>query len=128
MKKSAHLALGVLAGLSLGCTITALARPKTAQDPVKSKPDSYTVFLENDKMRVFEYRLKPGETEPLHSHPCGVFYYFFTDAKFKAKDGKIIENAKAGDHGWREPVTHQAQNVGENEIRALIVEPRPCSY
>ena len=83
MKKSAHLALGLFAGLAIGGGIVALARPKPAQDPVKAKPDSYNVFL---------------------------------------------ENAKAGDHGWREPVTHQAQNVGDNEIRALIVEPRPCKY
>jgi hypothetical protein len=33
----------------------------SAQDPVKTSPQYYKVLLENDQVRVLEYRLKPGE-------------------------------------------------------------------
>jgi quercetin dioxygenase-like cupin family protein len=45
-----------------------------AQDPVTTSPRYHKVLLENDKVRVLEYRLKPGETEATHSHPAGVVY------------------------------------------------------
>src|SRR5438477_9460942 len=45
-----------------------------AQDPVKTSPQYYKVLLENDQVRVLEYRLKAGEKEPMHSHPTGVVY------------------------------------------------------
>jgi hypothetical protein len=38
-----------------------------AQDPVKQSPQYYKVLLENDQVRVLEYRLKPGEKEPMHN-------------------------------------------------------------
>jgi hypothetical protein len=34
-----------------------------AQDPVKISPQFYKLLLENDQVRVLEYRLKPGEKE-----------------------------------------------------------------
>jgi hypothetical protein len=39
------------------------------QDAVKLSPQYYTVKAENDRVRVLEYRLKPGEKEVMHSHP-----------------------------------------------------------
>jgi beta-alanine degradation protein BauB len=43
-------------------------------DPVAISPQLYTVRLENDRLRVLEYRLKPGKEEPMHSHPPGVVF------------------------------------------------------
>ena len=34
------------------------------QDPVKITPQFYKVLLENDQVRVLEYRIKPGEKKP----------------------------------------------------------------
>ena len=45
-----------------------------AQDLVKTSPQYYKVPLENDQVRVLEYRLKAGEKEAMHSHPAGVVY------------------------------------------------------
>ena len=53
-----------------------------AQDPVKTSPQYYKVLLENDQVRVLEYRLKAGEEEPMHSHPAGVLYVL-SGAKLK---------------------------------------------
>jgi len=51
------------------------------QDPTKLASQLYRVVLNNDCVRVIDYRLKPGEKEPMHSHPSGVLVYYLTDAK-----------------------------------------------
>ena len=98
-----------------------------AQDPVKTSPQYYKVLLENDQVRVLEYRLKAGEKEPMHSHLYGVFVYFLSDAKIRTTfpDGKTSEDSKkAGDTVWRDPVTHAGENIGDAEAHALLIEPR----
>jgi len=61
-------------------TLSAIA---TAQDPAKLAPQFYRVVLDNDDARVIDYHLKPGEKEPMHSHPSGVLVYYLTDAKMR---------------------------------------------
>jgi quercetin dioxygenase-like cupin family protein len=104
--------------LALLCTTT------HAQDPVKTSPQYYKVLLENDQVRVLEYRLKPGEKEAMHSHPAGVVYVL-SGAKLKvtSPDGKTEErSATAGETIWREPVTHALQNVGDTEAHAIAID------
>ncbi len=99
----------------------------SAQDPTKLAPQNYKLLFENSQIRVIDYRLKPGEKEPMHSHPYGVFVYFFTDAKIRITlpDGTMTTNPKrAGDTVWRDPVTHAGENVGDVEVHALLVEPQ----
>lgn len=111
--------------MTLLCFLTAvLLSPVFGQDPVKLSPQYYKVLIDNDEMRVLEFRFKPGEKEPMHSHPRG-FVYSLTDAKLKMSfpDGKTEEIAiKAGEARWREPVTHAAENIGTTEAHAIAVE------
>ena len=53
-----------------------------AQDPVKVAPDHYKVLLDNDRVRVLEVHVRPGEKTAMHSHPATIIYSF-TDAKTK---------------------------------------------
>src|SRR3981189_1727545 len=95
-----------------------------AQDPVKVSPQYYKVLLENDQVRVLEYRLKAGEKEPMHSHPAGVVYVL-SDAKpkFSYPDGKTEERAAAtGETFWREQITHAVENVGDTEAHAIAID------
>lgn len=48
--------------------------PIVGQDPVKVAPNSYTVLLENEQVRVLKGCLKPGEKIPMHSHGYRVIY------------------------------------------------------
>jgi len=94
------------------------------QDPVKTSPQYYKVLLENDQVRVLEYRLKPGEREPMHSHPAGVVYVLNgARLRFSYPDGRTEERAAAtGETIWREPVTHTVENVGDTEAHAIAVD------
>jgi quercetin dioxygenase-like cupin family protein len=98
-------------------------------DPVKLSPQYYKVLLENEQVRVLEYRLKPGEKEPMHSHTTGILY-IFGDAKMKTTypGGRTEESSGgAGEAHWRKPVTHALENIGDTEAHALAVElKKPC--
>jgi quercetin dioxygenase-like cupin family protein len=101
------------------------------QDPVKLAPDKCKVLLENDRVRVLDIRLKPGEKLGMHSHPAAVTY-FLNDGKGKTSypDGRTNAlEVKAGQTAWSEAVTHANENVGTTELRVLVVEmkeaPKP---
>ena len=95
-----------------------------AQDPVTTSPQYYKVLLENDQVRVLEYRLKPGEIESMHSHPAGVVYVLSgATLKFSYPDGRTEEKAAAtGEAIWRDPVTHAVENIGKTEAHAIAID------
>ena len=117
------------AGLAVGVLAMAWAPRMWAQDAVRQSPQLYTVRLENDRVRVLEYRLKPGEKELTHSHPPGVVFYL-SDATFRTTgaDGKVTESKVTnGQVSWREFTTHDAENVGTTEAHAYAVELKQAS-
>src|SRR6267143_7204454 len=95
-----------------------------AQDPVKISPQYYKVLLENEQVRVLEYRLKAGEKEPMHSHPAGVVYVLNgAKLKFSYPDGRTEEKAATtGETIWREPTTHAVENIGDTQAHAIAVD------
>ncbi|MDQ5831922.1 MAG: cytoplasmic protein [Actinomycetota bacterium] len=125
MKRLSYLAVGIV----LGAFAVSAAGRVTTQDPVKVSPQYYEVRFENDRVRVLEFHLKPGEKEAMHSHPPGVVY-LLADATIRnvLPDGTSSEaSRKAGDVLWREDTTHTAENVGATEARAIAIELKPCT-
>ncbi len=121
MKNSTHIFIGVLLATLALVFVTKAA---VAQDPVKVSPEIYKVLLENDRVRVLEYRSKPGGKEAMHSHSASIIYVL-SDAKvkFTLPDGKTTESElKAGEVIWREAETHAVENVGTTEAHVLIIE------
>ena len=126
-----HLTTGIAIGALLATVAFAIStREARTQDPVKQSPQYYKVLLENDQVRVVEYRLKPGEKEPMHTHTTGVLY-IFGDAKMKTTfpDGRTTESSGgAGEAHWRNPVTHALENIGTTDAHALAVDlKKPCA-
>ena len=100
------------------------ARPAMAQDPAKVAGDIYKVVLENDRVRVLEAKLKPGDKTARHSHPANVVYSF-TDskAKFTPAGGKgTIRPLKADGLLWNPPETHVSENAGKTDAHVLLFE------
>lgn len=94
------------------------------QDPAKVAPKNVKVVFENDRLRVLEVRMKPGEKLPLHSHPA---HLTLTLSDFKGKflgaDGEArLADGQASAWSWTEPITHASENVGNTEIRAFAIE------
>ena len=83
-------------------------------------------LLDNDQVRIFEATIKVGEKTPEHSHPADEATYVLSGGKIKhtLPDGTTTtEERKTGEVRWRTaPVTHVAENVGDTELRFLIIE------
>ncbi|HTR76597.1 MAG TPA: hypothetical protein VMH39_00740 [Gemmatimonadaceae bacterium] len=112
-------AIALFAGMDLGKAL--------AQDAVRSQPGAYRVVLENERVRVLEFRARPGMElcgVGKHSHPAHLTIAL-TEAKVRVTlaDGtKVVATSKAGDVFWSEAETHTTENIGGGEARALIVE------
>jgi len=108
----------VLAGL------LALTGAATAQDPAVVNAKTIQVKLDNDRVRVLEAALKPGEKEQLHSHPAYVVYVVAGGkVRNHLADGKTSETEfKTGDVVYRDPLTHWAENIGTTTVRFILVE------
>jgi mannose-6-phosphate isomerase-like protein (cupin superfamily) len=95
-----------------------------AQDPAKQSPDKYKAIFNNDKVRVLDVHLKPGDKSPMHSHPNYIVYSFTNGSvKFTFKDGKTADvKTKAGQCMWRDAESHAVENTGKTEVHVLNIE------
>jgi quinol monooxygenase YgiN/quercetin dioxygenase-like cupin family protein len=104
--------------------LAALPLVARAQDPVPRYPRNYRVLVENDRVRVLDFRLRKGDTEELHSHPAHVLYVLepFT-IRFALPGGRTaVREAKAGDVLFSEAVTHSPTNIGSTDAHGILIE------
>ncbi|HUJ40668.1 MAG TPA: hypothetical protein VLW54_08995 [Candidatus Acidoferrales bacterium] len=89
-------------------------------------------LFENDRVRVLEVRIGPGEIVPLHTHRWPSVIHMQTGSHFVRRDGEghvTLDTREAGPAPklpltvWSGPLPpHSVENVGEDEIRLLSVE------
>jgi quercetin dioxygenase-like cupin family protein len=87
-------------------------------------PDIYQILLENERVRVLDIRMKPGDHSPMHAHP-NYLAYILSDGKvtFTAPDGTSEEvEVKAGQTMWREAESHEVHNLGSSQLHVLNIE------
>jgi quercetin dioxygenase-like cupin family protein len=129
MARSLDLAIGGLVGAAAMATVVAVAADSPTADPLRVSPQYYAVRLDNDRVRVLEWRLKPGLKEAMHSHPEG-FVFALADATLRSTlaDGtSTTHDYVSGEVTWRNAVTHAIENVGGTEAHVLAVELKGCS-
>lgn len=100
-----------------------------AQDPVITDGNHYKTLLENEQVRVLEYRDNPGQATHQHRHPAFVLYAL---APFKRKislpDGKVIlREFKTGDVIYSGAQTHIGENIGDTSTHIIMVEIKDAS-
>lgn len=117
-------ALPAAAALLLSFTQVLSAQVPAAADPVPRYPRNYKVLLENDRVRVLDFRLRRGDTEEFHSHPAHVLYVLEPfKVRFRLPDGRTaIREAKAGDVLFSDAVTHSPTNIGATDAHGILVE------
>jgi len=96
----------------------------TWPDPTKVAGDVYKMVMENDRVRVFDVRFKPGQKAMMHGHPDHVIYVLSDyTLNLKLPDGSSQEvQLKAGQAFWMGAGPHAAENIGKTEGHALVVE------
>jgi beta-alanine degradation protein BauB len=94
-----------------------------SHDPTETDPDKYKVVFENDRVRVLEYRDKPGDRTSPHRHPDSVMY---TLSSFERRlihgDRERDVQLEAGRVVWVAAQEHQGENIGTTETHSIFVE------
>ncbi|MDO8481804.1 MAG: cytoplasmic protein [bacterium] len=93
------------------------------QDPTVTDSDKYKVVFENDKVRVLEYKDKPGGKTNLHHHPNSVMYFLSSFKRQIAANGKTVTvDGKKGTVTWLKAQDHVGENIGDTDTHVLLVE------
>jgi quercetin dioxygenase-like cupin family protein len=103
-----------------------------ALDAMVAAPDHHEVLLENERVRVLDSRIKPGETVPVHTHRWASVLYILSTSEFIRYDAEgnavfdsrtAATNVESGTVVWSPPLrAHLVENVGDTEIRVISVE------
>lgn len=104
-----------------------VTREALAQDAVASDPRAFRVVLENERVRVLEYRSRPG------LGVCGHGMHYLPErvtvtltgakAKITGADGKgAIRDIPAGHVFYSPAETHAVENVGGAGTRIYMIE------
>lgn len=97
-----------------------------AEDAAKVAPHVYKVLFENDRVRMLEVKMQPGDSSDMHSHPDYAFYLLAGgEVRFTSPSGETAElELPEGATMWREAEEHATENVGGTAIHALFFEPK----
>jgi quercetin dioxygenase-like cupin family protein len=113
--------VGTFAIVALTILVSTLV---SAQDVLTVNDDNIRLRFENDRVRVLERILRPGDREKLHSHSSYLIHVVMGGKlRNHNADGKVTElEVKAGDVLFRDPTTHWAENIGTTVIKVIVVE------
>ncbi len=97
-----------------------------AEDAVKVAPHVYKVLFENERARVLEVNMQPGDSSDMHSHPDYLVHLLSSGkVRFTSPSGETAElELPAGASMWREAEEHSTENVGDTAVHALFFEPK----
>jgi hypothetical protein len=114
-----------LTGAAFAALVTLAAGTARAQDPVKVAPKNFKVLLENEQVRVLDFRSVAGQKIPMHSHPAYISYSISGSGKtkFTSADGKTAERpSNPAGATWHEADTHASEYMGPGATHVLLVE------
>jgi hypothetical protein len=89
-----------------------------------------TLWFENERLKVWEVLLRPGERGPFHSHTRNYFWTVvegsrglqrLADGTFLIRD-YIVGDTKYMEHTPDDPLIHDLENVGDTVLRFVTVE------
>lgn len=94
-----------------------------SDDPTRTDPDKYKVIFENDRVRVLEYRDKPGDRTSPHRHPDSVMYTLSSfERRLIGGDQQRDVQLEAGTVVWIAAQEHAGENIGTTESHSVFVE------
>ncbi|GAA0909952.1 hypothetical protein GCM10009557_84520 [Virgisporangium ochraceum] len=92
-------------------------------DPCITDPDFYTVVFENDRVRVLEYRDRPGDRTNAHRHPDSVMVTLSAfRRRVSAGDRSVDVDLPAGEARWVGAQEHRGENIGDSGTHTIFVE------
>ncbi|MBX3353932.1 MAG: hypothetical protein KF684_13455 [Phycisphaeraceae bacterium] len=121
------------------CGLGACSAPRSSNhqwpqhlDAVVAAPRHHRLLLENDRVRVLDTIINPGEVVPLHTHRWPAAYYILSSGDFVRRDAsgvvtldsrELSEQAAPGSALWSSALgPHTLENVGQSVIHVISVE------
>lgn len=91
------------------------------QDAVAAAPGNHTVLLENEKVRVLDVKVAPGEVEAVHSHRWPSVLYVIEAGDFVDRDGngKVIFDTRTLKAPLTYPLTMYKQPEAPHSVENL---------
>jgi quercetin dioxygenase-like cupin family protein len=102
-------------------------RPKAMAPSTQTPPPpDNKVLYDGEQFSVFEERMEPGETSPLHSHNQRLAIFLNKTQVQQWTDGKSeIRDLEPNVVSFREAVVHVSKDVGKIPIRNILIEFKP---
>lgn len=103
-------------------------------DALRAAPNHHRLVLENDRVRVLDTRIAPGDTVPLHTHCWPAVHHVISWSDFVRRDaeGKVTVDTRGKPPPaslpavlWGEALPpHTLENVGKNELHVVSIESK----
>lgn len=111
----------------------ALQRPAMhVLDAMARAADHHALLLENDRVRVLDTKVRPGERTPVHAHEWCAALYVLSWSDFIRYDpeGNVLMDSRTmvappepRQALWVGPIgPHLVENVGQTDLHILAVE------
>lgn len=99
-------------------------------DALIAAPKHHTLIFENERVRMLDTRIPPGDIVPVHTHRWPAVYYSLRYSPFIRRDGAgnitFDSRTRTGPFppaSWLENLPpHSVENVGDVEIHLVSVE------
>ena len=108
--------------------------PEDFREELEAAPGNLEVgtslWFENDRIRVWEVRLEPGERGPFHNHTRNYFWTVvegskglqrFADGTYAVRDYRVGDT-RFLEHTPEDSLLHDLENVGDTALRFVTVE------
>ncbi len=105
--------------------------PADPLDAMRSASDHHQLLFENDRVRILDTLVRPGEQTPVHGHewPAALYVLSWSDFIRRAPDGSVMVDSrdkKLGETGaglWIPALPpHSIENIGSADLRIIAVE------
>lgn len=119
--------------LLLALASCGVTRDALAQDAVTADPRSFRIVLDNERVRVLDFRSGPGLSvcgQGMHFHPERVTIAM-TGAKIRLTDAEgrtALRDIPAGQVFFSPAETHSVENIGGAGTRIYIIELKGDDY
>lgn len=102
-------------------------------DAAISAPEQHQVVFENERISIVDFRVKPGETVPAHTHRWASINYVLSLSDFLSYDGdgNLKLDSRTGKSDIKKgaafclppyPPPHSVENIGDGEMHGISVQ------
>jgi hypothetical protein len=100
-------------------------------DALRAAPKHHRLLFENDRVRVLDTRIVPGDTVPLHTHCWPAVHHVVGWSDFVRRDEHGVVQVDTRDKSavvagtvlWSGPLPpHTLENVGSAELHVISTE------